>query len=357
MRNNLQLYNTFLSQLGQWLPNERITRRRNLALLVVGIYLSSNVHLSLIVRKWPLASKTVSLVNRLRRFLDNEHVSLQKYYEPLVKELLFLRAGKELHLVIDTTRIGLGHRALVVGMCYRKRTLPLAWSLHEGTRGNTSVTDQVALLAWLHKLIPIGTEVCLSGDAAFRTGDLLHWLDKHGWFFDIRQRQEVTIRDSQGNWVSISTIPLKPGQTKVVGWVWMAKTNPVGPVFLVLHWEKGEERAWILVSNRPDKRWMIKTYRRRMWIEEMFGDMKRHGFNLQATHLRNSERIERLMLGICFAYVWLLSLGSWVVKNGFRHLLDRKDRRDKSYFRLGWDWVERCHTLAQPVRLRFKPYY
>lgn len=357
MRNNLQLYNTFLQQLGQWLPNERVTRRRNLALLVVGIYLSGKVHLSLIVRKWPLESKTPSLVNRLRRFLDNKHVVLRSYYEPLARELLFLRAGSQLQLVIDTTRIGLGYRALVVGMCFRKRTLPLAWSLHKGPSGNTPVTAQVALLAWLHQLIPVGTEVCLSGDAAFRTGDLLHWLADHGWFYVIRQRKEVTIRDSRGIWFPISNIPLMPGQTKVIGWTWMAKTNPVGPVWLVLHWQKGEETAWILVSNRPNTRWLIRTYRRRMWIEEMFADMKKHGFNMQATHLRHIQRIERLILGVCIAYVWLVSLGSWVVKNGFRHLVDRKDRRDKSYFRLGWDWVERCFSSAQPIKLRFRPYY
>jgi hypothetical protein len=357
MRDNLRLYHTFLRQLGQWLPKERVTRRRNLALLVAGIYFSGRVHLSLIVRQWPLAGKAPSLVNRLRRFLTNQHVSLQRYYEPVVKKLFDLHAGNHLRLVIDTTHVGLGHRALVVGLCYRKRTLPLAWSVHKGTRGNTAVTAQIALLAWLHKLIPAGTEVSLTGDAAFRTGDLLHWLADHGWSYVIRQRKEVNIRQAQGPWHPIADVDVQPGQTKVVGWVYLAKSNPFGLTWLLLHWEKGEEAPWILVSNHADARWVIKTYRRRMWIEEMFGDMKRHGFNLQATHLRHIPRIERLMLGVCLAYVWLISLGSWVVKNGKRHFIDRKDRRDKSYFRLGWDWVERCFRHGQPIKLRFGPYF
>jgi hypothetical protein len=39
-----------------------------------------------------------------------------------------------------------------------------------------------------------------------------------------------------------------------------------------------------------------------------------------------------------------------------RHLVDRKDRRDKSYFRIGWDWLE--HSLSQGfgLRLQFSPY-
>jgi len=326
-------------------------------MLVVGIYLSANVHLSLVVRKWPLPSKIPSLVNRLRRFLDNRHVSLQRYYEPLVKSLVFAKAGGHLDLVIDTTKVGLGYRALVVGMTYRKRTLPLAWSLHKGRIGNTPVTAQVALLDWLHKLIPIGTEVSLTGDTSFCSGDLLHWLVDHGWSYVIRQRKEVHIREEDGPWHPIADIAVASGETIVVGWVWMAKTNPFGPTWLLLHWQKGEDAPWILVSNRADARWMIKAYRRRMWIEEMFGDMKRHGFDLEATHLRHIQRIERLMLGVCIAYVWLVSLGSWVIKNGYRHFVDRKDRRDKSYFRIGWEWVERCFRHNQPVRLRFCPYF
>mgnify|MGYP001812563647 FL=1 len=91
-------------------------------------------------------------------------------------------------------------------------------------------------------------------------------------------------------------------------------------------------------------------------MEEMFGDMKGHGFDLESTHLRDAKRIERLMLGVCITFVWLITLGSWVVKNGYRHLIDVNSRGDKSYFRLGWDWAERCIRLGFPVRLHFKPY-
>ncbi|MBL6982999.1 MAG: hypothetical protein ISR58_17635, partial [Anaerolineales bacterium] len=55
-------------------------------------------------------------------------------------------------------------------------------------------------------------------------------------------------------------------------------------------------------------------------------------------------------------FVWLITLGAWVVKRGFRHFVDRKDRRDKSYFRIGWDWIEDCLRLDHPIKLLFKPY-
>jgi len=94
-----------------------------------------------------------------------------------------------------------------------------------------------------------------------------------------------------------------------------------------------------------------------MWVEEMYGDMKGHGFDLEATQLKQADRIGRLFLGFGIVFVWLITLGNWVVKRGYRHLVDHKSRRDKSYFRLGWDWVERCCALNRPIPLRFKPYF
>ena len=88
MRDNLRLYHTMITQIRKWLPGERITRVRNLALFLTGLYLSRKVHLSLIVRKWPTSGKMPSLVNRLRRFLDNPRVCVRDYYQPMAESLV-----------------------------------------------------------------------------------------------------------------------------------------------------------------------------------------------------------------------------------------------------------------------------
>jgi hypothetical protein len=358
MQNNLQLYHKILSQLCQWLPDERITRKRNLALLMTGLYLSASIHLSLIVRKWSVRSKLPSLVNRLHRFLKNKHLKPRVIYQPLAAHLIGTFARERLRLVIDVTKVGFNHRAMFVGMAYRRRTLPLAWSVHKGSRGNVSVIKVIELLEWVYQHIPYNCSVELVGDCGFRYSGLLHWLREREWHFVIRQPGETRVRLSSGQWLPLHTLSIKPGQTRVIGWVWIAKTNPLGPVWLVLHWARGEEEPWFLVSDRSPEHPtpLIRTYKRRMWMEEMFGDMKGHGFDLESTHLRHAKRIERLILGVCITFVWLISLGSWVVKNGHRHLIDVNSRRDKSYFRLGWDWTERCIHIGLPIRLYFSPY-
>ena len=185
----------------------------------------------------------------------------------------------------------------------------------------------------------------------------LKWFGKQGWNFIVRLKGSVKIKRKGKDWVKISSLPLSEGETYYAGWVRVTEKHNAGWYWLILHWEKGEDEPWYLLSNQEGRKRLIKYYRRRMWIEELFGDVKGHGFDLEATHLKNAERINRLILAVFIIFVWLISLGSWVVKRGYRHYVDVKSRRDKSYFRIGLDWIEMCFRLDKPVPLSFSFYF
>lgn len=75
----------------------------------------------------------------------------------------------------------------------------------------------------------------------------------------------------------------------------------------------------------------LQYYKRRMCIEEMFGDMKKHGFNLESTMLHTFQRLSRLTLAVTYLYVWLVSVGTRTVHAGLRQLVDRNDRCSLSF--------------------------
>ena len=356
MSHNLYLYHNTLRRFDQWYPESRITRVRNLALMITGLCLSPGIHLSQIAGEWPLAGRDPSLFNRLRRFLANPAVDVSVWYRPIARRLIAPFAGRRLRLVVDVTKVGFNHRLMVIGLAYRKRTLPLAWSVHQGSRGHTTVEEQLALFQAVAGLIPSNTEVWVLGDTEFQHVPLLRWFRRRGWHFVIRQQGRIKIYRAGHGWQKINSLALQEGETRYIGWVRLTEKHNAGWFWLILHWEKGEDEPWYLVSDREGERRLIRLYGVRMWIEEMYGDMKGHGFDLEATHLRHADRISRLVLGVCIAFSWFITLGTWVVKRGFRHLIDRKDRRDKSYFRLGEDWLRRCRRLGRPISLHFRPY-
>ena len=181
MRDNLRLYHTITDQMCKWFPDERITRVRNMALFLSGLYLSRKVHLSLIVRKWPTRGKVPSLVNRLRRFLDNPRVCVRDYYRPVAESLVGAFQGQPMRLIIDTTKLGFHSRLTTVSIGYRKRALPLVWSVHQGKKGWIPVKKQIALLRWVAELIPEGAEVWVMGDCEFQHVPLISWVKDQGW--------------------------------------------------------------------------------------------------------------------------------------------------------------------------------
>lgn len=355
---NLNVYHKILKQLDRWLPDERVTRKRNMALLMMGLQQSAAIHLSKIVSKWPLAAKLPSLVTRLNRFLNNAKLSPWQWYAPLAKDLLSIFAGGELRLLIDVTKVGFNHRLLSVAIAYRKRSLPLVWSVHKGSRGQLGVIEHLRLLRRIKTFIPAGTKVYLLADAGFESVDLITWLSRQAWRFVIRQKGSRYVwSEKLQSWTRLDQLAMAKGKTRIIGWVRVTQTYQAGWYYLVLHWAKGEDEPWYLLSNfSASAKTLIRLYKLRMWTEEMYGDMKGHGFDLEATHLDDEQRIARLVLAVAFTFVWLIWLGSWLVKRGFRHRIDVKSRRDKSYFRLGWDWVERCRCLHQSVPVRFSPY-
>ncbi len=355
MRDNLRLYTRIHDHLQRFLPDERITRRRNLALLMAGLFLARKVHLDHIARKWPLRARLASLSNRLRRFLDNPRLDPARIYRPFARLLLARLSGAPIRLILDVTKLGLRHRKLTLAVAYRRRALPLAWSVHRGQMGHVGVKAQKALLRQIQPLIPPGSTVVVTGDSAFGQVGLMRFLDRLGWGYVLRAPSRFKVRVPDAQWRRLDEMSVDEGQTRYVGEV--AFTAKHGyRTHLVMHWAKGETEPWHLVSSAPVGPQTLREYRKRMWIEELYGDLKGHGFDLEATHLDDAGRLSRLVLGVSLVYIWLIALGSDVVKRGQRYLVDRRSRRDKSYFRIGWDFLEHRIRLGDTIPIRFAPY-
>jgi hypothetical protein len=190
---------------------------RNLALLLTGLYLARKVHLSLIAEEWHLPGQIPSLANRLRRFLDNPRVVVRDYYRPMAKSLVSTFRGQPIRLVIDTTKLGFSARLLTVAIAYRKRALPLSWSVHRGKKGWVAVRKHIALLHQVAELIPAESEVWLLGDCEFQHVPLLSWLEKQGWHYVLRQQGKVQVWQPGQAQVSLTGLGLKKGETRYLG--------------------------------------------------------------------------------------------------------------------------------------------
>ena len=349
-----QLYHTLIRQICEQRPNTRITQLRNFVWLMIGIYKSRCVHLSRIANQIPGPAKLLSITKRLRRFLDNPAIHVREWYEPIARQWLQVQWHTlgEIRLIVDGTKVGFGHQLLMVALAYRKRAIPIAWTWLKHKRGHSSAIKQMALLNYVRMLLPVGAAVFLVGDSEFGSVDVLKWLKQWHWFYVLRQKSDTKIWLEQDTaWKPFGCCFVnKAGQSHWLGHGYLTEKR-IFPTRLLVHWKSGEDQPWCLATNLPDQEMTLRYYRRRMWIEEMFGDLKKHGFDLESTRLQNFLRLSRLTLVVVWLYVWLVSTGTHIVHRGLRHLVDRNDRRDLSIFQIGFRSIQRCLNNASSFNI------
>ena len=340
------LYDTWFHRIQELRPGQRITQLRNIVWLIIGIYKSRSVCLSRIAGKIPGPAKLVSTTRRLSRLLENPAIRVREWYEPIAREWLErqFRFLGEIRLVVDGTKIGFRHQLLIVCLTYRKRAIPIAWTWVKHVKGHSTAGKQLAMLAYVRQLIPVGAAVFLVGDCEFGSVAVLRQLNGWRWFYVLRQKSDtgVWLRDSSA-WQAFGDAIQAPGQSIWLGSGYLT-IKEIYPVNLLMHWEIGEREPWCLATNLPDRQMSLRFYARRPWIEEMFGDFKKHGFDLERTMLRHFQRLSRLTLAVALLYVWLVSVGTQTIHAGGRHLVDRKERRDLCIFQIGLRFIERRLT-------------
>jgi len=95
-------------------------------------------------------------------------------------------------------------------------------------------------------------------------------------------------------------------------------------------------------------------YRRRMCIETLFSDQKSRGFRLNKSYISTPDRLFRILMAACLAYIWMIYLGVYACRHGYLPLLHRTDRCDLSLFQLGLDLLDHFLNADLPIQVDFR---
>jgi hypothetical protein len=142
------------------------------------------------------------------------------------------------------------------------------------------------------------------------------------------------------------------GRAKMLRGVNVTGDRTPVPAVVLVH-ARAMKEAWCLATSLADKRAteVVSLYGKRFSIEEWFRDSKdlHFGMGLRATHIRNAQRRDRLLLLVAMAYALLVLLGAACEETG----LDRKlkantdKKRTHSLFRQGSYWYGRIATMRE----------
>jgi len=356
MGDNLRRYRAIKKALKQLYPKDvkgnQARHMNTLAALISGIVGSRRVSLPDVANKVPDGAKRESRVKRFVRWLQNERIDAEVYFMPFAEALLQGLAARTLVLAIDGSEVGRGCMTLMVSVLYRKRALPLAWIVVQGKKGHFPEDTHIMLLEHVQALVPDESDVIFLGDGEFDGIGLQAAIAACGWSYVCRTAKNTQLCE-EGFWFSFEDLGVTPGQCVGIPEVQFTQ-HAYGPVLAVAWWDTAYDAPIYLVTNLELAEEACDWYRKRFRIETFFSDQKTRGFHLNKSHIADPQRLARLMLAACLAYLWIIFLGVVAKRDGWVTIIHRTDRCDLSLFQLGLALLDHFLNDGLPILVAFQ---
>ena len=304
MSDNHRRYSSIRTALSQMYPKEPkgyAAKQLNvLAALISGIVGSGRTNYPHMASKVPDFTQLESRVKRFSRFINDVEAEPEIHWLPFAAELLANLSIFTLVLMMDGSEVGRGCLALLVSVQYRGRALPLGWLVVKGKKGHFAQAQHIQLVAAVQKLVPAGADVIFLGDGEFDGTKLQEKLAEFGWKYACRTASHTILYD--GEEFSFQDLVLQPGMCLSMEDVSFTRQR-YGPVLAVAWWRKDYQEPIYLVSNMDLVEEVCIWYKKRFSIETFFSDQKSRGFHLHKSHLADPQRLAKLMIAACLAYI------------------------------------------------------
>lgn len=332
------------------------SRRETLSWLIASILKAGTVNLNRLAPHIDSAAQTGSVHRRLERFFNEIELNEAEVARLVVKALAL--EGRAWHLALDRTNWQFGKtdlNILVLSVAHEDVCVPLFWRVLDKA-GNSNAAERIDLMRVFKNTFPDQPVASLTGDREFIGNVWIAWLQTAEIQHFLRLREDMKIFNDDHAPLAIEhhAAWLKTGERLVLrGWwrIGSDKKNASPPVRIVILRLKTGELLTIASRSRPGR--ALAIYRKRWKIETLFAALKTRGFNLEATHMVDPEKLSMLMAVLAMAASVAYKVGLWAIKAKPRHL-KAHGRPAQSLFALGLDALRKLfapRTFAQSLQL------
>lgn len=307
-----------------------------LALFLIALFRVKTVNLAQLSIGFMGSAKTESNYKRLQRFLREFDLD---YYALAKLVITMMEIPEPWVLSVDRTNWQFGSKVfniLTLGVVYQGVAFPLLWWMLD-KKGNSNTKERIELLEEFMELFGERRISYLSADREFLGHNWLKYLlSKPEMPFRIRIRETDLLGDGQHEFPTrIIFSHLKIGQIELLKrkrTLWGHQVY-IGALRL-------EDNSLLTIIAPSYSSCMINEYAQRWGIETLFGIFKSRGFNLEDTHLADSERLSRLFALLTIALCWAYRTGQWLCEQK-PIKIKKHGRKQTSVFRCGFDYLRR----------------
>jgi hypothetical protein len=247
-----------------------------------------------------------------------------------------------LPVLVDITWVN-GEKYLVAAIPFLFRSIPISFRRftdEEIRKGTSQNLIENAFFEWLRDTLS-DYRIVIIADRGFRRASLLKHLGEIGLDYIIRVAGNVwastsdTARDKYSG--ILGEINLKAGERRYMHNAVYHKTLQISTHLVLgrLPAEKGKKiEPWYIATSLSDLDRAYDLYRKRMWIEEMFRDLKSR-FHWCRYKVETPQRREHLTFCLMVSYTVVVLLGYQVEKTGRAPLVSSYGKSSITWLGIG----------------------
>jgi hypothetical protein len=316
------------------------TQQATISQVVCGILVCRSLILAEIARCFQTQTQFPHNLKRAWRFVSNERLQDQTSKEVVARRLirqlhhrLQIKAKDYLEIIIDWTSVH-PFQVLSALVPVEGRAVPvLQWAIEKTNLKAYQNTFEMLFISSLRRCLPKKWRVVIVADRGFQRAEFLQFLKRLGLSFVIRVKGDAFIKLGRYEG-KLREYPLAVGQCFKLREVVYHKTKRY-EMNIVLNCARleGKISSWLLATDLGlSARQIVEIYRRRFWCEESFRDQKQE-FELEAVRVKQSSRLENLLLALAIVLLILAVIGMRANKLGYA---DKYCTRKKKRVVLSW---------------------
>lgn len=337
-----KIRNSLKTMLGlKHISGNNLRRLEVLGSMVSGVLLQGSSCLSDLGRSNPEQKQQASKEKQMSRWIQSDHTSYSRHYLPYITSLLeSLSHGGELTFSIDGSTGGQGCMILMFSVIYKNRAIPVVWHVVKAKKGHLPEDTHRALLKELAAIVAADCEVTIVGDGEYDGCEWQADIIELGWNYVLRTGVARLIETEPGEQIKLGSMIPSQGETFFMLYDLAFTQKKYGPVNLLIQHEKGYKEPIYLLTNLEFPNRISQLYKKRFMIETFFSDQKSRGFNIQRSRIGKPERLAKLLIATCLAYIFCILAGLKCLQSKFYDQVHRADRCDLSLFSLGKRFLE-----------------
>jgi hypothetical protein len=303
-----------------------------LARLIILLVNVRTVNLTHIAAQFSSTAKTASSYRRLQRFFQFVRLDEDWLAQAIVR---LLKLNPPWILCLDRTNWKIGKSNVnipLLAVVTRRVRIPLMWTMLD-KQGSSNTDERIALMRrYLNIFGPRSIRYFLAG-REFIGPEWMEFLLQNNVLFSIRVKAKISVTLDDGRTHLLQTL-LRKGNMRT--WLRnrrgrfanMSETSGAPLRFACKKLKTGE--LLIIATNSEKPLQALRAYRRRWFIECMFGDSKTRGLNLEDTAMTEPEKLSLLTAIVTLAMVWSYACAKAV--KGRRPIA----RANHGYLRKSW---------------------